>query len=172
MFARRVVFIAVLIAAASSLALSQTVVKKPDQSKPTGEKVAEKVAAPSAEQAVRQLFDELVASYAKNDATVPTRILAEDYTLTNPFGEVMTKAQRIGEIKPGGIQFDSYTVDDVKVRVYGDTAVVTNQATMSGKRGDQVLAGQYRITSVFVNKGGNWQVVAAQSTAIPAKPTQ
>jgi ketosteroid isomerase-like protein len=165
---KRVIVIAVLIAAASSLALSQTVVTKPDQSKPTGEKVA---APASPEQAVRQLFDELVVSYTKNDAAVPTRIFAEDFTFTNPFGEVMTKEQRIGDIKPGGIQFDSYTVDDVKVRVYGDTAVVTNLATLSGKRGDQVLSGQYRGTSVFVKKGGTWQVVAAQSTRLPDKPT-
>lgn len=165
---KRVVVIAVLITAASSLALSQTVVTKPDQSKPIGEKVA----TTSAEQSVRQLFDELVVSYSKNDAAAPARIFAEDFTFTNPFGEVMTKEQRIGEIKPGGVQFDSYTVDDVKVRVYGDTAVVTNRATLSGKRGDQVLAGQYRVTSVFVKKGGNWQVVAAQSTRIPEKPTQ
>jgi ketosteroid isomerase-like protein len=168
---KRIVVIAVLITAASSLALSQTVVTKPDQ-KPIGEKVSEKVAATaSPEQSVRLLFDELVVSYSKNDAAAPTRILAEDFTFTNPFGEVMTKAQRIGEIKPGGIQFDSYTVDDVKVRVYGDTAVVTSLATLSGKRGDQVLAGQYRGTSVFVKKGGTWQVVAAQSTRIPDKPT-
>jgi ketosteroid isomerase-like protein len=169
---KRVVVIAVLITAASSLALGQTVVTKPEQSKPVGEKVAEKLAATaSPEQAVRQLFDELVVSYTKNDAAAPARILAEDFTFTNPFGEVMTKAQRIGEIKPGGIQFDSYTVDDVKVRVYGDTAVVTNQITLSGKRGDQVLSGQYRGTSVFVKRGGTWQVVAAQSTRIPEKPT-
>ena len=169
---KRIVVIAVLITAASSLALSQTVVKKPDQSKPIGEKVAEKVAAtPSAEQAVKLLFDELVVSYTKNDAAAPARILADDFTFTNPFGEVMTKEQRIGEIKPGGIQFDSYTVDDVNVRVYGDTAVVTSRATLSGKRGDQSLSGQYRGTSVFVKKGGTWQVVAAQSTRIPEKPT-
>lgn len=168
---RRVVVIAVLIAAGSSLALSQTVVKKPEQSKPIGEKVGEKVAATaSPEQAVRQLFDELVGSYTKNDASAPTRILADDFTFTNPSGEVMTKEQRIGEIKPGGIQFDSYTADDVKVRVYGDTAVVTHRATLSGKRGAQSLAGQYRATTVFVKKGGNWQVVAAQSTRIPEAP--
>ena len=172
---KRIPVITVLIIAASCLALGQTVVTKPEpkgekvvtkpeQSKPEGEKVA---APASAEQAVRQLFDELVSSYAKNDAAVPARILADDFTFTNPFGEVMTKEQRIGEIKPGGVMFDSYSADDVNVRVYGDTAVVTSRATLAGKRGDQVLSGQYRVTSVFVKKGDNWQVVAAQSTRIP-----
>jgi ketosteroid isomerase-like protein len=194
---KRALLIAVLITAASSLALGQTEVTKPDPSKPTAEKVVtqpdqtkptvekvvtqpdqtkptgEKVATPSrAEQAVRQTFDELVSSYAKNDAAVPTRIYAEDFTMTNPFGEVMTKEQRIGQIKPGGVMFDSYSVDDVSVRIYGDTAVVTNRATLAGKRGDQTLAGQYRITQVFVKKGGNWQLVAAQSTPIVEQAKQ
>ena len=164
---KRILVISVLIAATSSFALGQTEPKKPDQSKPVGEKVA---TAASAEQAVRQLFDELVTAYAKNDAAAPARILADDFTFTNPFGEVMTKEQRIGEIKPGGIMFDSYSVDDVNVRVYGDTAVVTNQATLAGKRGDQVISGQYRVTSVFVKKGDRWQVVAAQSTRVPEPP--
>lgn len=163
---KRILVIAVLITAASSLALGQTSTAKPDQSKPKGEKVA----ATNAEQAVRQLFDELVTSYAKNDAAVPTRILADDFTFTNPFGEVMTKEQRIAQIKPGGVQFDSYNVDDVSVRVYGDTGVVTNRASLTGKRGDQVISGQYRITQVFVKKDGNWQLVAAQSTPIAAQP--
>lgn len=161
---KRILVIGVLIAAASSFALGQTGVTKPDQSKPVGEKVATPA---SAEQAVRQLFDELISAYAKNDATAPARIFADDFTFTNPFGEVMTKEQRIGEIKPGGIMFDSYSVDDVNVRVYGDTAVVTSRATLAGKRGDQVLTGQYRGTQVFVKKGDRWQVVAAQSTRIP-----
>jgi uncharacterized protein (TIGR02246 family) len=180
---KRVLLIAVLITAASSLALGQTEVTKPDQSKPMVEKVVtkpdqskpmgEKVATTSrAEQAVRQVFEELVSSYAKNDAAVPARIFADDFTFTNPIGEVMTKEQRIGQIKPGGVMFDSYSVDDVNVRIYGDTAVVTNRATLAGKRGDQALAGQYRVTQVFVKKGGNWQLVAAQSTPIVEQPKQ
>jgi ketosteroid isomerase-like protein len=142
---KRVLVFAMLMTA-SSLALGQTGGTKPDQGKPTGEKVA----MTGAEQAVKQLFAELVGSYAKNDAATPARILADDFTFTNPFGEVMTKEQRIAEIKPGGVQFDSYSVDDVRVRVYGDTAVVTNRASLVGKRGDQVLSGQYRVTQVFV----------------------
>jgi uncharacterized protein (TIGR02246 family) len=158
---KRILGIAALLVAVTTVAVGQD--------KPKGEKVA---AASSSEQAVRQLFDGLVSSYAKNDAAVPARILADDFTFTTPFGELMTKAQRLAEIKPGGIQFDSYTADDVNVRVYGDTAVVTNRASLTGKRGDQDLSGQYRVTSVFVKKGGNWQLVAAQSTRITPPPTK
>ena len=158
---KRIFGIAALLVAVTSITLGQD--------KPKGEKMA---AASSTEQAVRQLFDELVGSYAKNDAAIPARILADDFTFVSPFGAILTKEQRLGEIKPGGVHFDSYAVDDVKVRVYGDTAVVTNQSTVAGKLGDQDLSGQYRVTSVFVKKGGNWQLVAAQSTRINPPPTQ
>lgn len=89
---KRILVIGVIVAAASSFALGQTTGTKPDQSKPIGEKVATPA---SAEQAVRQLFDELVSAYAKNDAAAPARIFADDFTFTNPFGEVMTKEQRL-----------------------------------------------------------------------------
>ena len=138
------------------------------QEKPKGEAVA----ATNTAEAVRQLFDELVGSYAKNDAAVTGRVLADDFTFTNPFGEVMTREQRIAEIKPGGVHFDAYTVDDVNVRVFGDTAVVTNRASLTGKRGDQALSGQYRVTQVFVKRDGRWQLVAAQSTKIAQPATQ
>jgi ketosteroid isomerase-like protein len=98
--------------------------------------------------------------------------VADDATFTNPLGEVMTKEQRLSQIKPGGIQFDSYTADDVNVRVYGDTAVVTSRDSLAGKRGDQDISGQYRVTSIFVKKGGNWQLVARQSTRIAEPPTK
>jgi uncharacterized protein (TIGR02246 family) len=160
---KRIFGIAALLVAVTSVAVGQD--------KPKSEKVAAP-AASSSEQAVRQLFDSLVSAYAKNDAAVPASILADDATVTNPLGEVMTKAQRLAEIKPGGIQFDSYTADDVNVRVYGDSAVVTYRASVTGKRGDQDISGQNRVTSVFVKKGGNWQLVAAQSTRITPPPTK
>ena len=165
---KRILGIAALLVAVTSVAVSQDK-PKGEKDKPKGEKVA---AASNTEQAVRQLFDSLVSAYAKNDATVPARILADDATFTNRLGEVMTKEQRLAEIKPGGIQFDSYTADDVNVRVYGDTAVVTNRSSVTGKRGDQDISGQYRVTSIFVKKGGNWQLVAAQSTRITEPATK
>jgi uncharacterized protein (TIGR02246 family) len=164
---KRILGIAALLVAVTTVAIGQDK-PKGEKDKPKGEKVA---AASSTEQAVRQLFDSLVSSYAKNDATVPARIVADDATFTNPLGEVLTKEQRLAEIKPGGLQFDSYTADDVNVRVYGDAAVVTYRASVTGKRGDQDISGQNRVTSVFVKKGGNWQLVAAQSTRITQPPT-
>ncbi|MDQ3010967.1 MAG: nuclear transport factor 2 family protein [Acidobacteriota bacterium] len=49
--------------------------------------------------------------------------------------------------------------DEVKVRVYGDTAVITGRVTTEEKV-------QSRFTRVWVKQQGRWQLVSAQSTRI------
>ena len=102
----------------------------------------------------------------KNDTAALERIWADDFTFTNSSGEVQTKAQRLAEIKSGELKFESISIDDVQVRVYGDTAVVTGRGTVKGQRRGQDLTGQSRSTSVSVKKQGRWQVVATQITRI------
>nr|MBA3766029.1 nuclear transport factor 2 family protein [Acidobacteriota bacterium] len=56
--------------------------------------------------------------------------------------------------------------DRLKVRVYGETAVVTGRATVKGKYKGMDISGQYRYTHVFVKQRGHWLVVTAQQTRV------
>ena len=58
----------------------------------------------------------------------------------------------------------------MKVRAYGDTAVVTYVTTDKGKFKGQDISGRYRWTDVFVRRGGTWQIVAATRDAHSAAP--
>jgi ketosteroid isomerase-like protein len=120
----------------------------------------------SAEQVVRRLHNELVQAQLKGDAVALDRIWADDHTFTNPLGVVQTKAERLGEIKSGDRRLEFFSVADVQVRVYGNTAVVTSHATLKGQRQGHDFSGQYRGIDVYVNNRGQWQVVAAQATRI------
>lgn len=153
----------VVLVIASALALGQRPTKKPEQEKPVGEKTA---LSSSAEPAVRQLVSELAEATARNDTAALERNYADDYTFTNPSGVVLTKAQRIAATKSGDLKFESFSNDEVNVRVYGDVAVVTGRSTLKGQLKGQDISGQYRFTSVYVNQGGRWQAVASQSTRI------
>jgi uncharacterized protein (TIGR02246 family) len=160
---KRILLIAVIVIAASSLALGQKSEKTADKSKPVGEKVA---ASSSVEQAVQQRLNELNTALGSNDTVALDRIYADDYTLVNMAGVVTTKAQRLAAIKSGELKYESVSVDEVNIRSYGDTAVVTDRATVKLQDKGQDLSGQYRVTLTFVKMKGAWQLVAAQNTRI------
>ena len=103
---------------------------------------------------------------SSNDTAALDRIYADDYTLVNIAGAVTTKAQRLAAIKSGELKYESVSVDEVNIRSYGDTAVVTDRATVKLQDKGQDLSGQYRVTLTFVKLKGAWQLVAAQNTRI------
>ncbi len=124
------------------------------------------VSSGAAEQAVGQLHNESFQAILRADTTVLDRVWADDYSLTNPGGNVMAKAAFIGALKSGGLKFETLDLSDTNVRVYGDTAVVTGRATVKAKGDNQDIAEQVRYISVYVKRQGQWQAVAMQTTRI------
>ncbi len=59
--------------------------------------------------------------------------------------------------------------EDLKVRVYQNTAVATGRVTIKGQYSGQPTSGQYRSTHVWVKGQTGWQLVANQLTALAAK---
>jgi len=124
------------------------------------------VSAGAAEQAVGQLHNESFQAILRADAAVLERVWADDYSLTNPGGNVMEKAGFIGALKSGDLKFETLDLSDTNVRVYGDAAVVTGRATVKAKGDNQDISEQVRYTSVYVKRQGRWQAVAMQTTRI------
>lgn len=153
---KRILIVTVLIIAAAYLTLGQTSGQKTSQSGNT-------------EQALRQLVSELDKAQQEHDLATLDHIWADDLSFTNPAGEVLTKAQRLASRKSGETKSESFRSDDVEVRLYGETAVVTSRATVQGQRQGQDISGQFRLTSVYVQRQGRWQLVAGQATRI-ARP--
>ncbi len=107
------------------------------------------------------------AQNAKNDTAGIERGTADDYVFTDITGKVSDKAQMIQAFKGGRTHLDKYDCSDLKAHVYGNTAVVTGQATVSG-----MVAGQkednrnIRFTRVWEKQGGQWKCVAVQQTEV------
>jgi len=133
-----------------------------------GQSKAQNAGAPSGktEEEIRELHNKLIQAQLNSDIATLDRLWADDHIFTNPLGLVQTKAQRLAEIKSGGRKLELFKITDVKVRVYGDTAVVTSRAIIKGQRQGQDISGQFRGIDVYVKKQGSWQVVAAQATRI------
>ena len=107
-----------------------------------------------------------------HDVATVRRVEAEDITTTTPDGTVGDFAQDVKDIESGALTADAWDVSDMKVRVYGDAAVVTGRSTIKNgkyKRPDgkaMDISGDYRFTDTFIKRNGRWQCVATQGTKI------
>ncbi len=90
---------------------------------------------------------------------------ADDYVLTDYRGAVKERAQALAEWKAGEHRYSSYVSDDIRVRVYGEAAVVTARVKRSSLT-DPTNVGEFRHTRVFVRLRGRWRLLATQVTPI------
>jgi ketosteroid isomerase-like protein len=123
----------------------------------------------SAEQEVRELTRKWDEAQAQRDTATLAGILADGFVLTDASGAVLDKSQYLTTLfKAPDMTQQSFTTEDLSVRVYGDAAVVTGRSSWKGRpRGKgQFVNAQYRFTDVWVRRQGNWQAVATQGTAL------
>jgi ketosteroid isomerase-like protein len=121
------------------------------------------------EQELIKLENEWADAWVKRDVAFFDRIIADDYTWTSPWGEVWTKAQDLALLKSGQDVIKSWVLADMKVRVYGDAAVVTGRNTIKETYKGEDVSGQNRWTHTWVKRAGRWQCVAAHSSEIAQK---
>jgi ketosteroid isomerase-like protein len=121
----------------------------------------------AAEAHIRTLHEASGEAQVRRDIAALDRLLADDFILTRANGVVANKAQNLADVQSGERSFTSYKNDDVRVRLYGDAAVVTGQVTSSGTYKGQDFSGQFRYTKVFVKSAGQWRIVAWQATLMP-----
>jgi len=119
------------------------------------------------EQELITIEREMADAIQKRDVARLAPMLAEDFTLVTPGGDVMDKAAAVGVVKSGEYVMQSLEFSDMKVRVYGDTAVVTYIGTEKSSFKGQDVSGKSRSIDVFVRRAGKWQQVAGQSTTLP-----
>ena len=131
---------------------------------------SEKKVAPSQTSVERQLIElerQLSDALVKEDAAVLDRLWSNDLVFTFPNGKVSNKAQRLASQKPAEQPSQSSNINDqVKVYLYGNTAVVTVLSTWRGKAGVQEYSDQYQATHVWVKQQGRWQLVAAHVSQV------
>jgi len=118
------------------------------------------------ERELTQLVNDLNAALVKPDIGFLERLLDQDFVHYRPHGNVENRAQYLEDRKSGRVHFDSLLADEIKVRLYGDTAIVTYRSTAKGKDQDGAIDEQRRWTRVFLRKDGRWRLVASQGTTI------
>ena len=122
------------------------------------------------EQEVRQMIQKYRSALLQRDIPMLEKIWADDYVFVNASGEVLTKAQRLSNLKSGATSLDSINEEEnITVRVYQNSAVVTSRVTLKGQYGGKQISGQYRSTLVWVKGPAGWQLVSNQLTALATR---
>ena len=112
-------------------------------------------------------------AFLKHDTAAIASILADDYVGIDGRGVVSDKSQEIEEAKapaagapPTAFLVLSESLSGVRVRLYGDAAVLTatNTARVSD-RGEETMV-RYRRTTVYVRRNGKWQCVSFHGSRI------
>ena len=92
---------------------------------------------------------------------------ADDIITTDPSGRVTDKAQDRMDLSSGDLKIQSEELSEIKVHVYGNTAVaVGTNTTREGTYKGKDISGKYRFTDTWVNRNHKWQVVASQYTKV------
>jgi ketosteroid isomerase-like protein len=120
----------------------------------------------SAEEEVKQIEIEWGYAFERRDMAVLDRLMADEYILTDPLGNVRSKAESLAAIEKTDVFFESTRSDNVNVRINGDTAVVTGRSTFRGRYKGWSMAGQYQYTDVLVKRRGSWKAVSSHITAL------
>ena len=115
--------------------------------------------------ALETAWDDAVV--AKGTTTL-RRIIADDFVMIGANGTVSDKRQLIEGIANPQLQIEPFQTEDVRVRIYGNVAVLTGRYSQRGRWKGQAYETAARYTAVYLRSGGSWRAVSAQATRIPA----
>jgi len=122
-------------------------------------------AASSTEETILQLDRAWGQAYVTGDIEVVDRLLAPDWRgwLDDKGSD---KAAELADFKAGRSKSLENIIDDARVRVYGEAAVVEARERVRYRDGSGEHWLTWHITDVFVRKGVRWQVVASHGSTI------
>jgi ketosteroid isomerase-like protein len=123
-------------------------------------------AASGVEDQIKKVEQDWAQATIKDGPAAVDQYEADDVVSTDPSGRTTDKTQDKKDLSSGDLKFESMELSDMKVRVYGNTAVATGANTLKGTYKGQDISGKYRFTDTWVKRNGKWQVVGTQSTKV------
>lgn len=121
----------------------------------------------STETAVATIEKARFAALVSKDYAYLDKVLAEDLYYCHSNGLIDTKTSFVQSIKDGKLTYQEMVPEDLKVRVYGKTAVITGMCAAKVLSNGQQLNTRFRFTDVYVKNKAGWQMVSWQSLRIP-----
>jgi ketosteroid isomerase-like protein len=119
-------------------------------------------------QTIIELDAKRMRAMAEKDIATLAAVLAEDLVYTHSTARLDTKGSLLGAMESGATVYTEVTPSDVKAQDCGDAVVLTGVARIGVNVNGKPNAFTVRFTDVYANRNGAWQMVAWQSTKLPA----
>jgi ketosteroid isomerase-like protein len=81
----------------------------------------------------------------------------------------MKRILEVGVYRSGELTSEVTALDDVQVRVDGDTTVFTGHATVNSRFKDRDFSSLYRLSRVYEKQRGRWRIVASKTARLGDK---
>ena len=123
------------------------------------------------EKIVAELDTEYQAAVKANDAAAMDRILADDFVLITGRGKTFSKADLLKSAQDKTAVYEHQEELEQKVRVWGDTAVVTALLWIKGTSEGQTFERKLWFSDTYVRTASGWRYVLGQaSLPLPSEP--
>lgn len=118
----------------------------------------------SAARQLSRLNEEYIQGLLSGDARWFEEHLADEFVCIEADGTVRDKPAFVRKVSNGS-GYSTYRLDDVRIRVFGDVALVQAAGLFTRPDGE---TGASRYTDVYHRTDGGWRVVSAQVTRTEA----
>jgi ketosteroid isomerase-like protein len=116
---------------------------------------------------IDQLEETWRTAALKHDAAAMASLLSDDYIGISANGTLQSKDDTLANMRSGATHYTRMDLSDRKVRFYGQTALVTSRAEVSGATPNGDINGSYRYTRVYVrDPKGVWKIVSFEASRI------
>ena len=116
--------------------------------------------------AITKLEQAWPAAVVKKDSAKMLSIGTADCWFVDPYGQIVSLKSLAADVKSGTYAVQSMHIDDLKVRVYGDSAVVFGLETEKSRYNGKDISGQYRFLDTWIKRNGQWLCAASGNTRV------
>lgn len=117
------------------------------------------------EQKLRRLNDEWVKALVRGDAETLNRIMSDDFFFAYPM-EGDDRGRFVADVVSGAIKVEHLNRENVSVRIWGNTAVLTAKDSARWFYNGRDFSGQYKIIHIYSQRDDQWQLVSVQACPI------
>ena len=102
------------------------------------------------------------------DVTALTRLLSDRLTYTHSTGLMESRGEYLASVAKGVFKYRDIKISERAIRETAGTVLVTGRITIDLLVDGQPKLLQSRFLNVWAEEGGDWRMIAWQSTPIPA----